>query len=89
MHTGTLQSGHYYTYLRTSMTTGQMPTKHNIAYYDETASLKGNWYCANDNNITPISETNDGIPVQVSRSSGYLLFYEQLPIKYSNSNDSK
>lgn len=88
VHMGSLQSGHYYTYLRKTVTAEQLPTTHvGPEYYDESASLEGDWYCANDNKITHISEAQHGIPIEVSSSLGYLLFYEQLPLKLSNNND--
>ena len=86
VHNGSLHSGHYYTFLRTTMTTEQFQTDcKNTGCYDESASYKGNWYSANDSVITHISEARDGMPEKVAGSSGYLLFYEQLPLKSSNS----
>ena len=94
VHNGSLHSGHYYTFLRTTMTTEQFQTDHkNIGCYDESAGYNGNWYCANDSVITHISEAHKGIsephkgiPEEVAGSSGYLLFYEQLSLKSSNND---
>ena len=87
VHNGSLHSGHYYTFLRTTMTTEQFQTDcKNIGCYDESAGYKGNWYCANDSVITHISEAHKGIPEEVAGSSGYLLFYEQLSLKSSNND---
>lgn len=89
VHRGSLQSGHYYTFLRTTKgTTKQLPSdREHTGYYDESASLEGNWYCANDNSITHVSKAQGGVPMEVSRSLGYLLFYEQLPLKLLNNSD--
>ena len=78
VHEGSLQFGHYYTFLRT---TEKLLTdyQHNINY-DECPSIEGDWYCANDNNITRVSDLQSGMPASVAKSSGYLLFYERLSL---------
>ena len=87
IHNGSLHSGHYYTFLRTTETTEQFQADCNsIGYYDESAGYKGKWYCANDSVVTDVSEKHDGIPGKVKNSSGYLLFYELLPLKSSNND---
>ena len=87
IHNGSLHSGHYYTFLRTTETTEQFQTDCNsIGCYDESAGYKGKWYCANDSVVTDVSEKHSGIPEKVKNSSGYLLFYELLPLKSSNNN---
>ena len=75
VHEGSLQFGHYYTYLRTD----KLPNdnQHN-ANCDEAIDIEGDWYCANDDNITHISGAKNALPTRVAKSSGYLLFYEQL-----------
>ena len=76
VHEGSLQSGHYYTYLRT---TDKLPNDcQHTAYCDEAINIEGHWYCANDNNIIRISGVKNALPTRVEKSSGYLLFYEQL-----------
>ena len=78
VHVGSLQSGHYYTFLRT---TEKLPTDYRhdaYAYHDEYPNIEGDWYCANDNSITRISDVKHGMPAKVSKSPGYLLFYELL-----------
>ena len=78
VHEGSLQSGHYYTFLRT---TEKLPTDYRHDYYDECPDIEGDWYCANDSNITRVSGIKSGIPAKVAKSSGYLLFYERLSLK--------
>ena len=79
VHEGSLQFGHYYTFLRTSK---KLPSHYHCnAYHDESLNIEGDWYCANDNSITRVSEAQNNMPAKVARSSAYLLFYEQLPLK--------
>ena len=87
VHRGGLYYGHYYTYLRTTTTKRFSADCERTGYYNESASLEGNWYCANDSRITYVSKAHEGIPTEVSNASGYLLFYEQLPLKSSNDDD--
>lgn len=76
VHKGSLQFGHYYTFLRT---TEKLPSDYqHDAYHDELSKIEGDWYCANDNSITRISDVQSGMPAKVAKSPGYLLFYERL-----------
>ena len=78
VHKGSLQFGHYYTFLRT---TEKLPTDYrHDACYDESPNIEGDWYCANDNNITRVADVQCGLPANVAKSPGYLLFYEQLSL---------
>ena len=77
VHTGSLKGGHYYTYLRVHK---QKSNNLDKSCYDESAVYDGDWYLANDSHVDYIAAGKEGIPERISKSSAYLLFYEQLPV---------
>ncbi|XP_065906985.1 ubiquitin carboxyl-terminal hydrolase 45-like isoform X2 [Dysidea avara] len=77
VHTGSLKGGHYYTYLRVHK---QKSNNLDKSCYDESVVYEGDWYLANDSHVDYIAAGKKGIPERISKSSAYLLFYEQLPV---------